>query len=151
MMRPYTSTAQPIEVLLIEDNAGDVRLTLEALRDAKVLNHLSIVSDGVEAMAFLHKQPPFDKVPRPDIILLDLNLPRMNGREVLREIKTHESLRRIPVVILTTSRAEEDILRTYDLHANCFVTKPVDFDQFELVVRSISDFWFEIVKLPPAN
>ncbi|HYW45634.1 MAG TPA: response regulator [Bryobacteraceae bacterium] len=143
-------TGQSIEVLLVEDNPGDVRLTVEAMKEGKVINNLSVASDGVEALAFLRKEDVFHNAPRPDIILLDLNLPKLDGRQVLREIKTDESLRRIPVVVLTTSRAEEDILRSYDLHANCFVTKPVDFEQFEKVVRAISDFWFEIVKLPPA-
>jgi chemotaxis family two-component system response regulator Rcp1 len=138
----------PIEVLLVEDNPGDVRLTIEAMREAKVINHLSVARDGDEALAFLRREGCFQGAPRPDIIFLDLNLPRLGGREVLCEIKNDALLRRIPVVILTTSRAEEDILQTYNLHANCYVTKPVDLEQFEHVVKSISDFWFEIVKLP---
>jgi CheY-like chemotaxis protein len=137
-----------VEILLVEDNPGDVRLTQEALKDNKVHNHLHIVSDGVEALAFLRKEGRYAGSPRPDLILLDLNLPRKDGREVLAEIKADEQLRRIPVVVLTTSKAEEDILRAYDLSANCYITKPVDFDQFIRVVRSIEDFWLAMVKLP---
>jgi chemotaxis family two-component system response regulator Rcp1 len=139
---------QPIEILLVEDNPGDVRLTREALKEGKVLNHLSVVSDGVEALAFLHKENEHASQPSPDIILLDLNLPRMDGRELLARLKTDESLKRIPVVILTTSRAEEDIIQSYNLHANCYITKPVDLSQFITVVKSIEDFWFTVVKLP---
>ena len=139
---------EPINILLIEDNPGDVRLTVEALREGKVHNHLSVASDGVEAMQFLHKEGQFADAPRPDVILLDLNLPKKDGREVLAEIKGDERLRQIPVVILTTSKAEEDILRSYALHANCYVTKPVDLEQFITVVKSIEDFWFSIVRLP---
>ena len=142
-------TGRPIEILLVEDNPGDARLTLEALKENKVSNHLHIVKDGVEAMAFLRHEGKYANAPRPDIILLDLNMPRKDGREVLTEIKGNESLRRIPVVILTTSQAEEDILRSYDLHANCYVTKPVDLEQFIKVVQSIEAFWLTIVKLPP--
>lgn len=137
-----------VEILLVEDNPGDVRLTLEAFKDAKVRNNLSVVEDGVEAMTFLRREGEFAGAPRPDLILLDLNLPKKDGREVLEEIKADADLRRIPVAILTTSQAEEDILRTYDLHANCYITKPVDFDQFIRVVRSIEEFWLTIVKLP---
>jgi chemotaxis family two-component system response regulator Rcp1 len=136
---------QPIEILLVEDNLGDVRLTQEALKEAKVHNNLYVAQDGVEAMDFLLS----DDTPQPDLILLDLNLPRKDGREVLAEIKGHEHLRRIPVVILTTSDDEEDILRTYNLHANAYVTKPVDLNRFIEVVRSVEDFWLAIVKLPP--
>jgi CheY-like chemotaxis protein len=143
-----SENARPIRVLLVEDNPGDVRLTIEAMREGRVLNSLSVAGDGEEAMAFLRKQPPHQDAPRPDLILLDLNLPRKDGREVLAEIKSDDSLRRIPVVILTTSRAEEDVLRSYDLHANCYITKPVDLDQFINVVKSINDFWFSIVRLP---
>lgn len=139
---------RPIELLLVEDSEPDVRLTKEALRDAKVKNRLWVVDDGVEAMAFLRQEGPHAEAPRPDIILLDLNLPRMDGRAVLREIKNDEILRRIPVVVLTTSRSEEDILRAYDLHANCYITKPMDFNRFMEVVRSIEDFWLTVVKLP---
>jgi CheY-like chemotaxis protein len=138
-----------VEVLLVEDNPGDVRLTEEALKDGRVANRLHVVGDGVEAMAFLRRQGRFAGVPRPDLVLLDLNLPRKSGREVLAEIKADERLRRIPVVILTTSQAEEDILRAYDLHANSFITKPVDLDGFLSVVRSIEDYWLAIVQLPP--
>lgn len=141
-------TVEPINILLVEDNPGDVRLTVEALREGKVHNHLSVARDGVEALAFLRQQGEFADAPRPDVILLDLNLPKKDGREVLAEIKADERLRRIPVVVLTTSKAEEDILRSYALHANCYVTKPVDLEQFITVVRSIEDFWFSIVRLP---
>jgi CheY-like chemotaxis protein len=141
-------TNHPIEILLVEDNPGDVRLTLEAFREGKVRNTLHVTRDGVEAMAFLRQEGEYADAPRPDIILLDLNLPRKDGREVLAEIKVSEELRRIPVVILTTSSAEEDVLRTYDLHANCYITKPVDLDQFIRVIRSIKQFWLTIVKLP---
>ena len=141
--------SEPIEVLLVEDNPGDVRLTREALRDGKVHNNLSVAPDGVEALAFLRRQGKYADAPRPDVILLDLNLPKKDGREVLEEIKADPSLARIPVVILTSSEAERDIAQAYALHANCYVTKPVDLDQFITVVRSIEDFWFTIVKLPP--
>lgn len=142
-------SAMPIEVLLIEDNPGDVQLTQIALEDSKISVHLSVAEDGVEALAFLRKQDKYADVPHPDIILLDLNLPRKDGREVLAEIKADEMLRRIPVVVLTTSQAEEDVLRAYNLAANCYITKPVDFDQFVKIVQSIESFWFTIVKLPP--
>ncbi|HLL02559.1 MAG TPA: response regulator [Myxococcaceae bacterium] len=140
---------RPIEILLVEDNPGDVRLTIEALKEGKVRNNLSVAKDGVEALSFLRRQGTFSGASRPDLILLDLNLPRKDGREVLAEIKDDPVLRRIPVVVLTTSKAEEDILRTYDLHANCYITKPVDLDQFIAVVRSIDDFWLSVVRLPP--
>jgi len=139
---------RPIEILLAEDNPGDVRLTREALRDAKVRNNLSSVADGVETIAFLRREGPYANASRPDLILLDLNMPRMDGRQVLAVIKADPSFRRIPVVVLTTSQAEEDILRAYDLNANCYITKPVDLQQFLKVVRSIEDFWLTIVKLP---
>ena len=142
---------RPIEVLLVEDNPGDVRLTREALKEGKVRNNLSVAPDGVEAMAFLRREGIYSTAPRPDIILLDLNLPKKDGRQVLAEVKAAPELRRIPVVILTTSRAEEDILKTYDLHANCFITKPVDFDQFVKVVQSIEHFWLSVVTLPTAG
>jgi two-component system, chemotaxis family, response regulator Rcp1 len=137
-----------VEILLIEDNVGDARLAKEALQDAKVRNNLSWISDGVEAMAFLRRQGSYVGAPRPDLILLDLNLPRKDGREVLAEIKSDETLKRIPVVVLTTSQAEEDILRAYHLNANCYISKPVDLDQFLKVVKTIEDFWLTIVKLP---
>lgn len=143
--------ARPIEVLLVEDNPGDVRLTLEALKEGKVANNVHVARDGEEAMAFLRRQGRFSQAPRPDVILLDLNLPRKDGREVLAEIKQDPNLKRIPVVVLTTSEAEEDVLRTYELHANCYVTKPVDLDRFMTVVRLIEDFWLSIVKLPPRD
>jgi CheY-like chemotaxis protein len=138
-----------IEILLVEDNPGDVRLTHEALKEGKVRNNMSVVSDGVAALAFLRGEPPYSGVPHPDLILLDLNLPKKGGLEVLSEIKNDERLKRIPVVVLTTSQAEQDIIRSYEIHANAYVTKPVDLDQFILVVKSIEDFWLEIVKLPP--
>ena len=140
-------TAVPIEVLLVEDNPGDVRLTREALKDAKVRNTLHVAMDGVEALAFLRRQGKYATVPRPDLILLDLNLPKKNGREVLEEIKQDDALSHIPVVILTTSQAELDIVESYRLHANAYVTKPVDLEQFLKVVGSIEEFWLEIVKL----
>lgn len=142
-------TAQTIEILLIEDNPGDVRLTQEALRDGKVRNNLSVATDGVEALEFLHQEGRFADAPRPGLILLDLNLPRKDGRQVLAEIKSDPDLQRIPVVVLTTSRAEEDVLKTYGLHANAYVTKPVDLEQFLIVVQSIEDFWLTLVTLPP--
>jgi CheY-like chemotaxis protein len=143
------SVSRPVEVLLVEDNPGDVRLTREALKEGKIRNHLHVARDGVEALAFLRRQGEHAGAPRPDLILLDLNLPRKDGREVLTEIKDDVSLRQIPVVVLTSSQAEEDIVRAYDLHANCYISKPVDLDQFINVVRSIEDFWFTVVKLPP--
>lgn len=139
----------PVEILLVEDNPADVRLTKEALKEEKVCNNLSVVTDGVEAMAFLHRQGKYKKAVRPDLILLDLNLPKKDGREVLKEIKSEDSLKAIPVVILTVSKSEEDILKTYNLHANCFITKPVDLTQFMKVAKSIQEFWLTIVKLPP--
>jgi CheY-like chemotaxis protein len=140
--------ARAIEILLIEDNAGDARLAREALREAKVHNNLSWVTDGVEALAFLRREGQHAQAPRPDLILLDLNLPRKDGREVLAEVKADPQFRRIPVVILTTSQAEEDILKAYHLNANCYISKPVDLDQFMKVIKTIKDFWLTIVKLP---
>jgi CheY-like chemotaxis protein len=137
-----------MQVLLVEDNPGDVRLTREALKDAKVYLELHVVSDGAKAMEFLRKEGQYRDVPRPDLILLDLNLPRKDGREVLAEIKTDPLLLTIPVVILTTSAAEADIQRTYQLHANCFISKPVDMEGFLTVVHSIDDFWLSVVRLP---
>jgi two-component system, chemotaxis family, response regulator Rcp1 len=137
-----------IEVLLVEDNPGDVRLTKEALKEGKLLNQVTVVGDGVEALSFLRRQGKYADAAPPDLILLDLNLPKKDGRQVLAEIKTDPSLRRIPVVVLTTSSAEEDILKTYDLHANCYITKPVDLEQFMRVVKSIEDFWVTVVRLP---
>ena len=137
-----------IEILLVEDNPGDVRLAKEGLKECKLNNTLHVVGDGAEAMDFLHRRGKYANAVRPDLILLDLNLPKKHGREVLAEIKSDEKLKRIPVVILTTSKAEEDIFKTYELHANCYVTKPVDLDQFIKIVKSIHSFWFEIVSLP---
>jgi len=139
---------EPIEILLVEDNPGDARLAKEALRDSKLKNNLYVVEDGIEAMKFLRAENPYEKAIRPDLILLDLNLPRMDGREVLKAIKSDERFKRIPVVILTMSNAEEDILKSYNLHANCYITKPIDLDQFIKVVQSIEDFWLTIVRLP---
>ena len=139
---------RPIELLLVEDSEPDVRLTKEALREAKVKNRLWVVDDGVEAIEFLRRQGQYPDAPRPDLILLDLNLPRMDGRQVLDEIKNDKLLKSIPVVILTTSKSEEDVLRAYKLHANCYITKPVDFSRFMEVVKSIEDFWLTVVTLP---
>ena len=147
-MTRIEEVGRPVEFLLVEDNPGDVRLTKEALRDSKVRNNLNVLGDGISALAFLRREPPYENAPRPDIILLDLNLPRMDGREVLSTIKADPRLRRIPVVVITSSEAEQDILRTYDLHVNCYVTKPVDLDQFIKVVQSIETFWLTIVQLP---
>jgi two-component system, chemotaxis family, response regulator Rcp1 len=148
MMESIGAGAKAIEVLLVEDSAGDVRLTREAFKDAKVLINLHVVSDGAEAMAFLGREGKYAGVPRPELILLDLNLPKKDGREVLEEIKESPVLKSIPVVILTTSASEEDILRSYRLHANCYITKPVDLDGFLKVVKSIDSFWLSVVQLP---
>jgi len=147
-MNDPTMAAPPVEILLVEDNPGDVRLTQEALKEGKVYNNLHWAKDGVEALEFLRRQGRFADSPRPNIILLDLNLPKKDGREVLAEIKNDDDLKRIPVVILTTSKAEEDVLRTYNLHANCYVTKPVDLEKFIVVVKSIDMFWLTVVTLP---
>lgn len=141
--------ARPIEILLVEDSPSDTQLTVEALQEAKMRNHLSVVEDGVQAMEFLRHQGKYADAPRPDLIMLDLNLPCKDGREVLSEIKADQGLKTIPVVVLTTSRAEQDVLRAYQLQANCYITKPVDFDQFLEVVRSIESFWLFVVTLPP--
>lgn len=141
-------TVEPLELLLVEDNPGDVRLTEEALREGRVYNKIHVVDDGVEALAFLRREGRYADARRPDIILLDLNLPKKDGREVLEEIKSDKALKRIPVVVLTTSEAEQDILRVYNLHANCYVTKPLDLDQFMNVVKSIENFWLTVVQLP---
>jgi two-component system, chemotaxis family, response regulator Rcp1 len=140
---------KPIDILLVEDSPGDVRLTKEALKDAKVLNNLYVARDGVEAIEFLKKKGQYKNAVRPDIILLDLNLPKKNGQEVLSEIKEDKDLKQIPVVILTVSKAEEDIIKSYTLHANCYINKPVEFNKFMDVVKSIEDFWLTVVKLPP--
>jgi CheY-like chemotaxis protein len=138
----------PVEILLVEDNQADVRLTVEALKEGKISNNLSVAHDGIEALMFLRKLDKYANAPDADLVLLDLNLPRKDGREVLAEIKADENLRRIPVVVMTTSKAEEDILRSYNLHANCYVVKPIDFDKFIDVVKAIEDFWVSIVTLP---
>jgi CheY-like chemotaxis protein len=143
------AVGRPVEILLVEDSPSDTELTVEALKEAKIRNHLSAVEDGVQAMEFLRRQGRFAGAPRPDLIMLDLNLPRKDGREVLAEIKSDPVLKLIPVVVLTTSRAEQDVLRAYQLNANCYITKPVDFDQFLTVVRSIESFWLFVVTLPP--
>jgi CheY-like chemotaxis protein len=137
-----------VEILLVEDSPGDIRLTQEALRDSKISNNLHVVMDGEEALAFLKKEGKFSEKPLPDLILLDLNLPKKDGREVLAEIKQDERFKRIPVVILTISEAEEDIYKSYNLHANCYITKPVDLEQFLKVIKATENFWFTIVKLP---
>ena len=148
MTSSMENNTHSIEILLVEDNPGDARLTIEAMREAKVRNRMHVVEDGVEAMEFLRRQGRFGDAPRPDLILLDLNLPRKDGREVLAEVKADSDLKRIPVVVLTTSRAEEDVLRAYDLHANCYVTKPVDLAQFMKIVSQIDEFWVKVVTLP---
>jgi chemotaxis family two-component system response regulator Rcp1 len=148
MMEP--AIGDPIEILLVEDNPGDARLAMEALKDAKVRNNMHWVPDGVEAMRFLHREESYAQSPRPDVILLDLNLPKKDGREVLEDVKADPDLKRIPVVVLTVSSAEEDVLKSYDLHANCYIPKPLDLDRFIEVVRSIESFWLTIVRLPPS-
>ncbi len=147
-MSSSDNTSRTIVILLVEDNPGDARLTQEAMRDSKMLNLIHVVEDGVEAMAFLRREGRYSEAPRPDLILLDLNLPKKDGRAVLAEIKVDPDLRRIPVVVLTTSRSEEDVLKAYDLHANAYVTKPVDLEQFMKIVALIDDFWFNVVTLP---
>jgi chemotaxis family two-component system response regulator Rcp1 len=149
MMLEERGRATPVEILLVEDNSGDVRLTREALREGKVYSNLHWAKDGVEALEFLKREGKHAEAPRPDIILLDLNLPKIDGREVLAAIKGDDQLKQIPVVVLTTSKAEEDVLRSYSLHANCYITKPVDLDKFILVVKSIDRFWLSVVTLPP--
>jgi two-component system response regulator len=144
------SKNKPITILMAEDNATDIMLTKEALAHAKVINTLHVVEDGIEALDFLHRRGKYTKMPKPDLILLDLNMPRKNGQEVLAEIKADDELKHIPVVVLTTSKAEEDVLKAYGLFANCYVIKPVDFDVFAEVVRSIQQFWFSVVTLPRA-
>jgi chemotaxis family two-component system response regulator Rcp1 len=147
-MKSIGTDAEPIEILLVEDSPGDVRLTREAFKDAKVHVNLNVAPDGADAMAFLNREGGYAKAPRPDLILLDLNLPKKDGREVLEEIKESPTLKSIPVVVLTTSASEVDILRSYKLHANCYITKPVGLDGFLEVVKSIDDFWLTVVKLP---
>ena len=143
--------SRAVEILLVEDNPGDVRLTQEAFKEGKLTNRLHVVGDGAEALAFLRRDGAHAQAVRPDLILLDLNLPKKDGRQVLAELKVDASLKRIPVVVLTTSQAEADILKAYDLHANCYITKPVDLDQFLIVINSIEDFWLSMVKLPPGD
>lgn len=145
---PNFKNNRSVEILLIEDNEADVRLTKEGIKEAKIRNSLSIVNDGEAAMAYLNKQSPYQNTTTPDLILLDLNLPKMDGRQVLEEIKEDPNLKHIPVVILTSSNAEKDILKSYKLHANCYITKPIGLEQFVEVIKSIEDFWFSIVKLP---
>jgi len=145
----YQDLLSPIEILLVEDNLADVRLTREALKEEKLHNNLSVVNDGVEALTFLRREGKYANAVRPDLILLDLNLPRKDGREVLKEIKDDPDLKSIPVVVLTISEAEKDIMISYNLHANCYITKPLDLNQFSIVVKSIQDFWLTIVRLPP--
>jgi CheY-like chemotaxis protein len=142
--------AKPVEILLVEDDPGDVLITREAIESSKVANRVNVVSNGEEALQFLRREASFADAPRPGLILLDLNLPRLDGREVLARIKSDPDLRRIPIVVLTTSSSDEDIVRSYDLHANAYVTKPVDFDQFMSVVRQIDEFFVSIVALPPS-
>ncbi|OHB72994.1 MAG: response regulator [Planctomycetes bacterium RBG_16_55_9] len=146
-----SQSVNPIEILLVEDNPADVRLTKEALKEEKLYMNLNVVPDGVQAMAYLHREGQYAKAERPDLILLDLNLPKKDGREVLKEIKSDPELEVIPVVVLTISKAEEDVVRTYHLRANCYITKPIDLDQFSKVVKSIQDFWLTVVKLPPRS
>ena len=143
--------SRPIEILLVEDSATDVMLAEEALEEAKMRNNLHVVKDGVEALAFLRKEGKYADVPRPDLMLLDLNMPRKDGREVLAEVKADDELKQIPVVVLTTSQAQEDVLKAYGLHANCYISKPVDFEQFANVVRAIDQFWFTVVTLPTGD
>lgn len=150
-MASSCAAVRPLELLLVEDNPGDVRLTREALKSGKVPTNLSVARDGVEALEFLRRRGRFDSAPRPDLILLDLNLPRKNGREVLAEIKSDPELRRIPVLVMTTSRADQDINRAYSLKANCYITKPIELDEFLRIVRSIEEFWLKIVTLPSAR
>jgi len=149
MPAPASARATPVHILLAEDNPADVRLIREVLHDSKILNELHPVPDGIEAMAFLRREGKYASAPRPSLVFLDLNMPRMDGREVLRSVKTDPDLRRIPVVIMTSSQAEEDIVRSYDQHANCYVRKPIDFAQFHSVVKTIENFWFTAVELPP--
>ena len=146
---PAKSHGSPIEILMVEDNPADVRLTIEAFKDAKVLNRMNVAEDGEAAMAWLRREGSYAKAPRPDLILLDLNLPKKDGREVLAEIKADPDLKRIPVVVLTTSEDQKDILKAYDLHVNAYITKPVDLDQFIKIVEAVENFWLSVVKLPP--
>jgi CheY-like chemotaxis protein len=144
-----TDIGQPVEILLAEDNPGDAKLTEKAFEEGNIINNLHIVEDGVEAMAFLRREPPYENKPRPDLVLLDLNMPRKDGWDVLEEMNDEPELRRIPVIVLTSSEAEEDILKSYELQANAYLTKPVDFDGFMQIVRSFEEFWLSVVKMPP--
>ncbi len=144
-----TRGVKPVEILLVDDSPSDVRLTKEAIKESKMFNNITVARDGVEAMAFLHREGKYSDAIRPDLILLDLNMPRKDGRETLAEIKADPDLKRIPVVVLTVSKAEEDVLKSYSLYANCYVTKPMDIEQFSKIVKAIDDFWFSIVTLPP--
>lgn len=146
--RSVVAPHPPVEILLVEDNPGDIRLTQEVLREGRVRNHLNVVEDGEQAIAFLTHQTPYTRAPSPDLILLDLNLPRRGGLEVLALVKTNANLKHIPVIIFTTSQAEEDIMSAYNLHANCYITKPIDLEQFTRSIRSIEDFWLAMVQLP---
>ncbi|MEP0945536.1 response regulator [Nodosilinea sp. FACHB-141] len=148
MMVPSRSVVHPIEILLVEDNPGDIRLTQEVLKEGSVRNHLNVVDDGEKAIAFLNRIAPYRHAPNPNLVLLDLNLPRRSGLEVLRMIKTSAVLRHIPVIVFTSSQAEDDINRAYDLHANCYITKPLDLEQFSRSIKSIEDFWLSAVELP---
>jgi CheY-like chemotaxis protein len=145
---PFSEPERPVEILMIEDNPGDARLAREALKEGKILNTLHVMKDGREGLDFLYRRGRYLNVPKPDIILLDLNLPGLDGRQVLQEIKSNDSLKLIPVIVLTSSAAEEDILKSYDLHANCYIVKPVDFEKFTQIVKQLEDFWFSVVKLP---
>lgn len=148
---PRDANLHQIEILLVEDNPADVELAQEALQESKLACCLSVVQDGEAALTYLRKEPPYQNATRPDLIILDLNLPKKDGRQVLKEIKEDEKLKTIPVVVLTMSRSDEDTLKAYQLHANCYITKPIDFEQFIKVVKSVEDFWFTIVKLPGNN
>jgi CheY-like chemotaxis protein len=145
---PFSEPERPVEILMIEDNPGDARLAREALKEGNILNTLYVMKDGREGLDFLYRRGRYLNVPKPDIILLDLNLPGLDGRQVLQEIKSNDSLKLIPVIVLTSSAAEEDILKSYDLHANCYIVKPVDFEKFTQIVKQLEDFWFSVVKLP---
>jgi len=148
MPSSHRTDPRPVQILIVEDNPGDARLVREVMRDSKILNEIHWVADGVEALAFLRRQGKYSDAPRPNLMFLDLNMPRKDGREVLREVKGDADLRRIPVVVMTSSQAEEDIARAYDQHANCYVRKPIDFEQFHAVVKTLENFWFTTVELP---
>jgi two-component system, chemotaxis family, response regulator Rcp1 len=147
-MPPVASPSRPVQILIVEDNPADARLVREVMRDSKVLNEIHWVPDGVEALAFLRRQGKYANAPRPNLIFLDLNMPRKDGREVLHDVKADDALKRIPIVVMTSSQAEEDVARAYDQHANCYVRKPIDFEQFHSVVKTLENFWFATVELP---